>query len=70
MYRNFVTATLRMEGTCAGANISDCRLEAVELALEHNCTVEFTHNDRVFQVSPGKILNAVAQVGGAREEHA
>lgn len=42
-----------------GALRAMCCLEAVEIAIKHDCTVEFTHNGQIHKVTPPDILAAI-----------
>lgn len=42
-----------------GALRAMCCLEAVEIAIKHDCTVEFTHNGQIHKVTQSDILAAV-----------
>jgi len=43
----------------AGANIDDCILEAITLAVESFCKVQFTHNGRTFTADIRPLFNLV-----------
>lgn len=42
-----------------GALRSMCCLEAVEIAIKYDCTVEFTYNGQILKVTQSDILAAV-----------
>lgn len=48
----------------AGAQINDCRREAIQLAMKHGKAVEFEHNSYTYRVNPDALLSTVQPVKG------
>lgn len=49
-------------GISAGADLFECKKDAASLALEHNVSVCFIHNDRTYEVNPYWVTNAVKEI--------
>jgi len=45
----------------AGSHIVDVSREAIAIAVEHCCDVQFTHNDRVYRVKYTDLYRQVAE---------
>ncbi len=43
--------------TKGGADIRECLLEALALAIEENKDVTFTHNERTFVITPSEVVS-------------
>lgn len=51
----------------AGASINEMMSEAVHVAVEYNCDVEFTFNDSLWRVRIGDLFACVKNVGLGKE---